>query len=72
MKIYTIHNVADNGMSLSTRNFRRFLAHIRRTVGFADPQALAREGQADGALIWKRWCSRKPSWPRIRDQTKLL
>jgi peptidoglycan/xylan/chitin deacetylase (PgdA/CDA1 family) len=51
MKIYTIHTVADNGMSLSTRNFRRFLAHIRRTVGFADPQALAREGQAEGALI---------------------
>jgi len=51
MKIYTIHTVADNGMSLSMRNFRRFLAHISRTVGFADPQDLVREGLAEGALI---------------------
>lgn len=51
MKVYTIHTVADNGMSLSTRNFRRFLAHIRRTVGFAGPKDLVCEGSAGGALI---------------------
>ena len=51
MKIYTIHTVADNGMSLSTRHFRQFLAHVRRTVGFADPKDLDREGVGDGALI---------------------
>ncbi len=51
MKIYTLHSVADNGMSLSLRHFRRFLAHIRRTCGFVDPTALDRGGDAGGALI---------------------
>lgn len=51
MKIYTLHTVADNGMSLSPRHFRRFLAHVRRTCGFADPHALQQEGAASGALI---------------------
>src|SRR5688572_8302675 len=51
MRIYTLHSVAENGISLSPRLFRRFMAHARAKYGFADPANIQVGASYERALI---------------------
>jgi peptidoglycan/xylan/chitin deacetylase (PgdA/CDA1 family) len=51
MKIYTLHSIADNGLSLSPKLFYRFLVHTGKKVGFVDPLSLLQNSFPDRALI---------------------
>lgn len=50
MKIYTIHSVANNGLSLSTTLFRKFLLYIIKNSYFVDPSDLYL-GKTDGGVL---------------------
>jgi peptidoglycan/xylan/chitin deacetylase (PgdA/CDA1 family) len=51
MRVYTLHSVADNGISLAPRQFRRFMKFVGRKFGFADPSRLESEASSGRALI---------------------
>jgi len=51
MKIYTLHSVADNGLSLSTRNLRRFLRHICKQSKLVDASRLGMQYVKNGTVI---------------------
>jgi peptidoglycan/xylan/chitin deacetylase (PgdA/CDA1 family) len=51
MKVYTIHSVSDNGLSLNISLFRRFLIHIKKTSYFVNPSDLYTGKIDDGVLL---------------------
>lgn len=51
MKIYTLHSVADNGMSLNPRLFRKFISHVVQRGGFSPPDALLQPPIPDSAIL---------------------
>lgn len=51
MKVYTLHSVADNGMSLPARLFKRFIAHAKKHHGFVTADVLQGIVPAKGALL---------------------
>jgi peptidoglycan/xylan/chitin deacetylase (PgdA/CDA1 family) len=51
MRIYTLHSVAENGISLSPRLFRRFMSYTRRRHGFADLGRVDQEASSGRAVI---------------------
>ena len=51
MKIYTIHSVADNSLSLKPNMLRRFLRHIKSTDQFLSPSDLLDGGSKNGTLL---------------------
>jgi peptidoglycan/xylan/chitin deacetylase (PgdA/CDA1 family) len=51
VKIYTLHTVAENGMSLSPRLFRKFIRYVQRKSAFVPPALLGEPLGAGGCLL---------------------
>lgn len=51
MKTYTLHSVADNGLSLKPDLFRKFIRYIQRTNHFLSPSDLSNGGKENGVLL---------------------
>jgi peptidoglycan/xylan/chitin deacetylase (PgdA/CDA1 family) len=51
MKVYTLHSVADNGLSLQTRLFEKFIVHVKNRDGFLGADVLDGPIPANGALL---------------------